>query len=112
MPIEINGPSSPQARQPGDTGSLRVVSDAPASPRLTNDPAASKDSINLSGAASLIQRLDSRISALPVVDTARVNTIRQSIADGSFHPDFLRVADSLIDREVALHGRHHDDSAD
>lgn len=112
MPIEINGPSTPTARQTGDTGSLRIVSDTSASPGQVGGKPVSNDQINLSGVASLIQRLDARISAMPVVDLARVSTIRQSIEDGSYHPDPLRVADRLIDREIALHGRHRDDSSD
>jgi flagellar biosynthesis anti-sigma factor FlgM len=107
MSIEISGSSALRAGMARETGELRVVSDATAAVRQTGDAAAGKDSLILSGAAALMHRLDSRISALPVVDTVRVNTIRQSIDNGSFHPDFLRVADRLFDQEIAVHGRRH-----
>lgn len=105
MPIEINGSSTPQPGRTGDSSPLRVIRNDNHGARQ-NDAgnAAGSDSVSLTGAAGLMQQLDNRIAAAPVVDTARVNSIRQSIADGGFRPDFAQVADRLIARETALFG--------
>lgn len=105
MPIEINGSSTPQTRQTGEGGPLRIVRDATTSPQNSGGGTTSQDSVSLTGVSALMQQLDSRISALPIVDTARINTIRQSIADGNYHPDPLQVAHKLIDHEIALQRR-------
>ncbi len=104
MPIEINGSSTPQPGRAGESGSLRVVRNEGNGERQDGGGKTPTDSVVLTGSAGLMQRLDNRIAEIPVVDTARVNTIRQSIEDGSFQPDFGRVADRLIDREIALFG--------
>jgi negative regulator of flagellin synthesis FlgM len=103
MPIEINGSSTPQTRQTGEGGPLRVVRTSAETPQDSH-VASGKDTVSLTGIAALLQQIDNRIASLPVIDTARVNSIRQSIADGNYHPDLLRTADRLIDQEISLLG--------
>jgi negative regulator of flagellin synthesis FlgM len=107
MAIEINGSSTPQTGRTADSDPLRIIRSEADGTGTEPGKDAGTDSVRLTGIAALMQRLDSRITTLPVVDTARVNTIRQSIADGSYHPDPQRVADRLIDHEIALLGRAH-----
>lgn len=104
MPIEINGSSTPQSGRAGDAAPLRVIRNDGQGARQGEAADATTDSISLTPAAGLMQRLDNQIAAAPAVDTARVNSIRHSIAEGSFLPDYARVADRLIDREIALFG--------
>lgn len=44
-----------------------------------------------------LRELDATIANVPVVDSARVNEIKQAIADGRFKVNADRVADSLIE---------------
>ncbi len=104
MPIEINGSSTPQSGRAGDATPLRIIRNDGQGVRQGETAGTATDSVSLTSVAGLMQQLDNQIAAAPVVDTARVNSIRHSIAEGSFVPDYPRVADRLIDREIALFG--------
>jgi negative regulator of flagellin synthesis FlgM len=59
------------------------------------------DSVTLTNTARTLQKLADAIAAAPVVDSARVDSIKSAIASNSYQVDALRVAAKLIaaDRE-------------
>jgi negative regulator of flagellin synthesis FlgM len=69
-------------------------SDASASP-ASGDAAAT--SISLSARASQIQDLQAQLATVPVVDRARVETIKQAISSGQYSVNPDNIASGLID---------------
>lgn len=53
--------------------------------------------VDVSSTSSRLRELESTIANVPVVDSARVDEIKQAIADGRFKVNADRVADSLIE---------------
>lgn len=105
MPIEINGHNLSQTGSAGESAKLRAVrGEDKAATQQQTGAAASTDTVQLTGTAALLQKLDAQIAAQPVVDVQRVEAIRQQIANGTYQIDPQRVADKLIRAETALHG--------
>lgn len=53
--------------------------------------------VDISGLSSRLRELEATIANVPVVDSARVDEIKQAISDGRFKVNADRVADSLIE---------------
>ncbi|MBI5330010.1 MAG: flagellar biosynthesis anti-sigma factor FlgM [Betaproteobacteria bacterium] len=58
------------------------------------------DSVDLTTQAALMQQLESELSSLDVSNPAKVESIRNAIADGSFHVDEEAVAEGMIQETV------------
>lgn len=104
MPIEISGHNLSQAGGAGESAKLRAVRGEDKAATQQQTGATSTDTVQLTGTAALLQKLDAQIAAQPVVDMQRVEAIRQQIANGTYQIDPLRVADKMIRAETALHG--------
>lgn len=105
MPIEITGHNPAHTGTVREGGTLRAVPGG-ASQRPDNPtPPNATDTVSLTDAASLLNRVDAKIASLPATDVQRVAQMRQAIADGGFQPDPYRVAERLVQQEVALFGR-------
>ena len=106
MPIEITGQSTPHAGNTGESTSLKLVRNDAQQAQKQDKPGTSlNETLSLTGTSALMQRLDAEISAQPVVDSQRVDALRSAIDAGSYTIDPMRVADSLIEHETALHGQ-------
>ena len=69
--------------------------------RLAKKPAAGPDaapadSVQLSPLSTYLQAIEKGFADTPVVDTARVEEIKQAIANGHFKVDADKVADRLL----------------
>lgn len=62
------------------------------------------DTVSLTNTAAQLRSLENSLAELPVVDTQRVESIKQAIADGSYQINAQRVADKLINLEQGLAG--------
>lgn len=63
-----------------------------------NAPAdAGKTAVTLSQRAADLQQLEAQLAAIPVVDRARVENIKQAIASGQYTINAENIADGLID---------------
>ncbi len=60
----------------------------------------SGDSVAISQQALNLTGLEARINDAPAVDTARVDSIRQAIEDGSYSIDADNIADRLLDSDA------------
>ncbi|MDR2877129.1 MAG: flagellar biosynthesis anti-sigma factor FlgM [Chromatiales bacterium] len=103
MAIEISGHNLAQTGSAGDSAKLRAV--------RSDDNAAAQtkagvktDTVQLTGTAALMQKIDAQIAAEPVVDLQRVEAIRQQIENGTYQIDPQRVAEKMIHAETALYG--------
>ncbi len=101
MAIDFNTSSAggaARSNQSNATGGKRdVAADRPAAETQSASQAAPADSqVKLSSQAQQLQAIEERLRDLPEVDSARVEQIKQAIADGSYQPDSSRIADKLI----------------
>lgn len=60
--------------------------------------------VQLSTQAQSIERLEAKITASDGVDTAKVEQIKQQIAEGSYTIDSQRLADNLLKQDQSLSG--------
>ena len=74
---------------------------AEARPRSPANPgtivSAGTEKVQLSSLSSSLAKAEASIAQAPVVDTQRVEEIKQAIAKGEFKIDAGRIADGLID---------------
>ena len=107
MPTDINGlrprtlgsNDNKPAAQPGPS----AARGAPAA-GLPASTATASDSVKLTETATRLQQLDELLANAPAIDRARVDQLRQSIAEGRYKMDAVHVADKLIALERTLFG--------
>lgn len=107
MPIEITGQNTAHTGTAGEGASVRAIPiGATAGAKTgTGQEAGSTDTLSLTGAGTLMQKLDAAIAAAPAVDMERVNRIQQAIENGTYEIDPARVAEKMLAFETALYGR-------
>jgi negative regulator of flagellin synthesis FlgM len=103
MPIDINGlPRS----QPADSQGTR----APAKGKDTATGAApatdNTDAAKRSETARQLTALKESLGQVPVVDSARVDAVRQSLEKGEYQVDAEKIAQKLLDMERGLGRRN------
>jgi negative regulator of flagellin synthesis FlgM len=90
--VKINNPVN---RPQGVTGAVELNNGkAPAAPQPAGR--GSGDTVSVTPLASQLQALESRLADASVVDTARVDAIKQAISEGRFSVNSEVVADRLI----------------
>lgn len=67
---------------------------APAQPQVS--PRGTGDRVDITSLSSQLQALESKLSDVNVVDSARVDAIKQAISEGRFNVNSEVVADKLI----------------
>ncbi len=95
----ITGLSGPTQRS-NDVGAGRGSRSADAGKGATPTPAA--DSVTLSEGSARLREMTEQLAGMPAVDSARVEQLRQAIADGSYQPDSERIADKMLSMEAQL----------
>jgi negative regulator of flagellin synthesis FlgM len=103
-------------RQDQPTMSHKIDSAAPHSPvggaipvPARKEPAAratasAGDSVELTDAARLMQRVETLLAAAPVTSRERVDAVRQAIASGAYAIDPQRIAAQVVRLERDLYG--------
>lgn len=92
--VKIDGTGKPLA--PTATSATKSAS-ASNSTNATSSTAAPGAQVDISGTSSRLRELEASVANVPVVDSARVDEIKQAIADGRFKVNADRVADSLLE---------------
>lgn len=101
MSIDINGISSPKVHAPTDDNQLKQpVEQQPAKSETGQSSVA--DTVSLSDNAVQLGKIDNTSVAAPVVDTKRVEEMKQAISDGSYEVNTEKVADKLMQFESIL----------
>jgi len=106
VPDKISGYKATQPLAPlkGAKGNAPVAdqsSDASVSSAPAAAPQAS-DHVTLTDSARSLQKIEEAIAKAPVVDTAKVATIKQAVSSGTYQIDSGRVADKLLQFERGL----------
>jgi negative regulator of flagellin synthesis FlgM len=68
----------------------------PAKKQASEPAAVATDRVDISSVSSSLQAIEKGFAETPVVDTARVDEIKQAIANGHFKVDAGKVADRLL----------------
>lgn len=90
--MKINNPIGRPGAVPGtqDVTTGKPVAQGSAPARATGDR------VDITSLSNQLQALESRLADVSVVDSARVDAIKQAIAEGRFNVDAEVVADRLI----------------
>ena len=102
MAIEINGLPQSQTQTAAERQQVDVGRGEPSAPEQETGNSTSADTVSLTDTASNLQKLENTISELPVVDSGRVESIRQSIASGDFEVNAESTAENMLRFEEEL----------
>ncbi len=101
MSIDINGLSTPKVQAPTDDSQLKQSAEKQQTTTETGT-SSTADTVSLSNNALQLGKLDNVSIAAPVVDTKRVEQIKQAIESGSYEVNSKQVADKLMQFESIL----------
>lgn len=101
MSIDINGITSSKVPAPTDDSKLKQNVEQQSSNTVSGE-SSTKDTISLSENAVQLGKIDNSVINAPVVDTQRVEQVKQAISDGSYKIDAEKVADKLMKFESML----------
>lgn len=89
-PTSGQGAPVAEQRDGGDKGAAETTA------------ANSGDRVSLTGEARQLKELENELASRPVVDSQRVESVRNAVDNGTFSVDAERIADKLISLEQAL----------
>lgn len=101
MSIEINNITHSKPSSTGDEAKLNRSSEQPAA-KHESGKSTTTDTVSLSDNAVQLGKLDSTVVTTPVVDTHRVEQLKQAISNGSYEIEPARIADRLMQFESVL----------
>jgi negative regulator of flagellin synthesis FlgM len=104
MAIEINNVTTTPS-QVAETGAQPRPAPQPAADKSTGRSAPqtqSTDQVSLTPTAQQLRGLEQQIANQPVVDTQKVNAVKEALASGSFEVDPNRIAGKMMSLEKAL----------
>ena len=105
MPIDINNiNNSTQTKRTVEQKHVKVVSKGSDNSAAagSDNRAVVQDSVNLTGSATRIKALEEQVARLPIVDTQKVEEIRNAINNGTFEFNSDRIAEKMIQFENDL----------
>ena len=101
MSIDINGITPNKIHGPPDESQVnQQVQKQPA--KTETGQSSTADTISLSDNAVSLGKLNHTVESSPVIDTQRVEQVKQAIADGSFKVDAEQVAEKMMKFESIL----------
>lgn len=101
MAIEINNITPTKAHRSTDDTKLNQSSEQPLAEQETGKSSAT-DTVSLSDNAVQLGKIEHAVAATPVVDTQRVEQLRQAISNGSYEVNAAKIADRLMQFENSL----------
>jgi len=104
MPIDINGLNNSANPVATDRSNLPDNERAPLAKTDGNGPSSVEDTVSFSDAAVRLGRLGVAVDDTPVVDTQRVEEVKQALADGTYNVDATRIAEKLMALDTAFKG--------
>lgn len=108
MGIEINNNIPPAASQGVDSGTRSQAAEnganTPSSAEVSGSTK-SADQVSLTDTAQTLRELAEAAAKESVVDTEKVDAIKQALVDGTFEVDAERIASKLAEMEKALNDR-------
>ncbi len=108
MPAKIGGYSTseplvpPKGSSSGGVAADKSQADAASSAAAASSTAQTGDHVTLTASARALQKLSDAIAETPVVNSAKVSSIKQALANGTYQVDPASVADKMIQFESGL----------
>lgn len=105
MPIDINNISNNTTltKRTDEQKHVKIIhSDKADDTKLSTKDSVAQDSINFTDSARQLKALEEKINRLPIIDTQKVEQIKNSISDGTFDFNSERVAEKLLNFEQEL----------
>ena len=105
MPAKISGYSTseplapPKGSSSGGVAADKTQADAAAP---SSSPPQTADQVTLTSSARSLQKLSDAVAQAPVVNAAKVASIKQALTNGTYQVDVGRVADKIIQFENGL----------
>ncbi|MFQ5635109.1 MAG: flagellar biosynthesis anti-sigma factor FlgM [Gammaproteobacteria bacterium] len=91
-PVDIGKSRAQSVDEAGETGQGTAA----------GRQAAAGDAVSITDAASHLQRVEASLAALPEINAARVEEIRQQVEAGTYRVNAENLADKLIQFELGL----------
>ena len=101
MSIEINGIQPSKVSSATDDSQVKQAVEQ-TSTQQESGKSTTVDTVSLSDNAVQLGKLDNTAVSTPVVDTQRVEQVKQAIKDGTYEVDPAKVADKLMQFESIL----------
>jgi negative regulator of flagellin synthesis FlgM len=101
MSLDINGIPSAKVTSSTDDSQVKQSVEQ-TSTQKESGKSSTTDTVSLSDNAVQLGKLENTVVSTPVVDTQRVEQVKQAIKDGSYEIDPARVADKLMQFESIL----------
>jgi len=101
MSIEINGIPPSKVAGSADDSQVKQTLEQTATEQESGK-SSSADTVSLSDNAVQLGKLENAAVSTPVVDTQRVEQVKQAIKDGSYEVDPAKIADKLMQFEIIL----------
>lgn len=104
MPAKISGYSTSEPLAPpkgsgtGGVAAEKTQSDAGSAASTSQ----TGDHVTLTTSARSLQKLSDAVAQAPVVNSAKVSSVKQALANGTYQIDPARVADKMIQFENGL----------
>ncbi len=92
--MKINGGGSIKPVKP--TGAPEVAAGKAGGTQSPATPAAARDKVEITSLSAQLAQLEKMLNDVGVVDAARVDAVKQAIAEGRFQIDSEVVADKLL----------------
>jgi len=102
MPIDINGLPSSSPPPSGDKSRVKGGQQPANNATAQKTSAAQTDTVSLTSEGVHLAEIERALANVPVVDTKRVEEVKQAITDGRYQVDSARVADKMLSFENAL----------
>jgi negative regulator of flagellin synthesis FlgM len=102
MAIEISGQAPAQLSNAKAETKGQVGRTDPALPKQQTGQPSTPDTVTLTDTAAQLHKLEATILAAPIIDTARVEDVKQAIRNGQFQINPQRVADKMLRFENSL----------
>ena len=97
MSIDINGISSARVHAPADESQVKQQV-----ANTETGKSSTADTVSISDNAAQLGKLGNTVDSTPVVDTQRVEQVKEAISDGNYEVDATKVADKLMQFESIL----------
>ena len=102
MPIDINGLPSSAPPPSGDKSRVKGEQPQASSASEQKGKTAQTDTVSLTSTGVHLAEIERTLANVPIVDTKRVEEVKQAITDGRYQVDSARVADKMLSFENAL----------
>lgn len=103
MSNKISGyPTEPLAPIKGSNSTAGVTDKPQGDAAPASSSAQTGDQVTLTDSARTLQKIEEAVAKAPVVDAAKVASVKQAVRGGTYKIDSRRVADKLLQFEKGL----------